>query len=144
TDCDDSPLVAVAKMHTLALDLGAWDGETPLPVIIHGYTAHFTPTSMYATDQAGIKVIAPYVEAQDAQGKWMRVVKDMGFPAALERTMIADLTGKLPPGARRIRMVTNLKIYWDAIRIDQTPEPKDVRVSEVPVANAALDFLGYP
>src|SRR5438046_282361 len=68
----------------------------------------------------------------------------MGVPAGLERTMIADLTGKLQPGTRRIRIVSNLKIYWDAIRIDQTPEPRNVRVSEVPLAKAALDFLGYP
>src|SRR6202158_2041181 len=58
--------------------------------------------------------------------------------------MVADLTGKLPPGPRRIRIVNNLKIYWDAIRIDQTPEPSEARVAEVPLANAALDFLGYP
>ena len=58
--------------------------------------------------------------------------------------MIADLSGKLPPGTRRIRIVTNLKIYWDAIRIDQTPDPKEIRVSEVPLAKASLDFLGYP
>jgi len=90
-------------------------------LIIDGYTDYFTATSMYAADQAGIKVIAPYVEAMEAQGKWVRVVDDMGFPAGLERTMIADLTGKLPPGTRRIRIVNNLKIYWDAIRIDQLP-----------------------
>jgi len=68
----------------------------------------------------------------------------MGFPAGLARTMVTDLTGKLPPGTRRIRIVNNLKIYWDAIRIDQTPDPKDVRVAEIPLASAALEFLGYP
>jgi hypothetical protein len=99
---------------------------------------------MYAADQAGIKVIAPYVEALNAQGKWVRVVDDMGFPAGLARTMVADLTGKLPAGTRRIRIVNNLKIYWDAIRIDQTPELRDIRVAEVPLVDAALDFLGYP
>src|SRR3981081_1099322 len=112
--------------------------------MIDGYTDYFTATSMYAADQAGIKVIAPYVEAQDAQGKWVRVVEDMGFPAGLERTMVADLTGKLPAGTRRIRIVNNLKIYWDAIRIDQTPDAQDVRVAQVPLAKAALDFVGYP
>jgi hypothetical protein len=99
---------------------------------------------MYAADQAGIKVIAPYVEAQDAHGQWVRVVDDMGFPAGLARIMVTDLTGKLPPGTRRIRIVTNLKIYWDAVRIDQTPILKNLRVSEVPLATAELAFLGYP
>ena len=50
----------------------------------------------------------------------------------------------MPPGTRRIRIVTNLKIYWDAIRIDQTLDPSDIRVSEVPLAKAKLAFLGYP
>jgi Flp pilus assembly protein TadD len=138
------PFAGFAKLHYLELDLGAWDANKPLRLILDGYTDYFTATSMYSADQAGIKVIAPYVEAQNAHGKWIRVVDDLGFPAGLARTMVADLTGKLPPGTRRIRIVNNLKIYWDAIRIDQTPEPKDVRVAEVPLASAELEFLGYP
>jgi Tfp pilus assembly protein PilF len=146
SDLEDMPFAGFAKLHWLELDLGTWDADAakPLRLIIDGYTDYFTATSMYAADQAGVKVIAPYVEALNAQGKWVRVVEDMGFPAGLERTMVADLTSKLPPGTRRIRIVNNLKIYWDAIRIDQTPEQPDVRVSEVPLADAALDFVGYP
>ena len=144
TEFDELPLAGFAKLHWLEFDLGQWDAAKPLRLLIDGYTDYFTATSMYAADQAGIKVIAPYVEAQDSAGKWVRVVEDMGFPAGLERTMVSDLTGKLPQGTRRIRIVTNLKIYWDAIRIDQTLDNSQVRVSEVPLANAALAFLGYP
>jgi Flp pilus assembly protein TadD len=141
---ENLPFTGFAKLHWLDLDLGAWDLHKPLRLILDGYTDYFTATSMYAADQAGIQVIAPYVEALDSQGKWIRVIDDMGFPAGLERTMIADLTGKLPADTRRIRIVTNLKIYWDAIRIDQTPEAQPARVTEVPLAHASLDFLGYP
>jgi Tfp pilus assembly protein PilF len=144
TDFEDLPFAGFAKLHWVELDLGAWDAKKPLRLIIDGYTDYFTATSMYAADQAGTKVIAPYLEALDAQGKWVRVVEDMGFPAGLERTMVADLTGKLPSGTRRIRIVNNLKIYWDAIRIDQTADVQDVRVAQVPLAKAALEFLGYP
>ena len=144
TDFAPEPFVGFAKLHWLELNLGDWDSTKPLRLILDGYTDYFTATSMYAADQAGIKVIAPYVEAQDAKGNWKRVVDDMGFPAGLERTMVADLTGKIPPGTRRIRIVNNLKIYWDAIRIDQTPDARDLRVSEVPLTNASLDFLGFP
>jgi len=144
TDFEGLPFAGFAKLHWLELDLGNWDAQKPLRLIIDGYTDYFTATSMYAADQAGIKVIAPYVEALDANGKWVRIIEDMGFPAGLERSMIADLTGKLPTGTKRIRIVTNLKIYWDAIRIDQAPDPGDIRISEVPLAKAALDFLGYP
>jgi Tfp pilus assembly protein PilF len=144
TDFESVPFVGFAKLHWLELNLGEWDSTKPLRLIMDGYTDYFTATSMYAADQAGIKVTAPYVEAQDAQGNWKRVIDDMGFPAGLERTMVADLTGKIPPGTRRIRIVNNLKIYWDAIRIDQTPDTSDVHVSEVPLAKAALEFLGFP
>jgi len=144
TDFEELPFAGVAKLHRIELDLGAWDAQKPLRLIIDGYTDYFTATSMYAADQAGIKVIPPYVEALDRQGKWVRVVEDMGFPAGLERTMVADLTGKLPAGTRRIRIANNLKIYWDAIRIDQTPDAPDVRVAQVSLAKAALDFVGYP
>jgi hypothetical protein len=144
TDFEDLPFAGFAKLHWIDLDLGTWDAKKPLRLIMDGYTDYFTATSMYAADQAGIKVIPPYLEAQDAQGRWVSVVEDLGFPAGLERTMVADLTGKLTPGTRRIRIVSNLKIYWDAIRIDQTLDPGGVRVSEVPLAKAALDFLGYP
>ena len=144
TDFEELPFAGFAKLHWIEVDLGAWDPQKPLRLIIDGYTDYFTATSMYAADQAGIKVIPPYVEALDAQGNWVRVVEDMGFPAGLERTMVADLTGKLPSSTRRIRIVNNLKIYWDAIRIDQTPDAPDVRVAQVPLARAALDFVGYP
>ncbi len=69
TDFDDMPFVGFAKLHWLELDLGAWDAQKPLRLIMDGYTDYFTATSMYAADQAGVKVIAPYVEAQDAHGK---------------------------------------------------------------------------
>jgi tetratricopeptide (TPR) repeat protein len=144
TDFEGLPFAGFAKLHWIELDLGEWDTAKPLRLLLDGYTDYFTATSMYAADQAGIKVIAPYVEAQDAQGKWVQVVEDMGFPAGLARTMVTDLTGKIPPRSRRIRIVTNLKIYWDSVRIDQTPEVKDVLVSEVPLATAELGFLGYP
>ncbi len=144
TSFEGLPFAGFAKLHYLELDLGTWDANKPLRLLLDGYTDYFTATSMYSADQAGIKVIAPYVEAQDTNGKWIRVVDDMGFPAGLARTMVTDLTGKLPPGTRRVRIVNNLKIYWDAIRIDQTPDAREVRVSEVPLAKASLDYLGYP
>lgn len=144
TDFPDVPFAGFAKPHWVELDLGSWDSAKPLRLLLDGYTDYFTATSMYAADQAGIKVIVPYVEAQDAQGNWVRVIEDMGFPAGLARTMVADLSGKIPPGTKRIRIVTNLKIYWDCIRFDQTPELHDLRVTEVPLTNAELAYLGYP
>jgi hypothetical protein len=67
----------------------------------------------------------------------------VGFPAGLERTIVVDLSGKLPAGARKIRLVTNLEIYWDQVLIDNNPEA-EARTAELPLATATLHFRGYP
>ena len=58
--------------------------------------------------------------------------------------MVADLTGKVPPGTSRIRIGTNLNIYWDQILVDQTPDVAGIEMHPVPLAEASLRFHGYP
>ena len=87
--------------------------------------------------------------------------------------MTADLTGKLPPGTRKIRITTNLQVYWDNILIDRTAQTaareipfdklragtrpagesaglrddadsKRVRLTPIPLVHADLEFHGYP
>ncbi len=111
-----------AKPHSLTLDLGEPYRGGPLWLLLHGEIEYFSANSMYAASQGGVQAISPYLEALDANGKWSRVVDDMGFPAGGPRTMTADLSGKLPPGTQKIRITTNLQIYWDRILIDRTPQ----------------------
>jgi hypothetical protein len=69
----------------------------------------------------------------------------MGFPAGLPRTIVVDLTGKLPPGVQRIRIRTNLQIYWDQILVDNGADASSsLHESELPLASASLAFRGYP
>jgi tetratricopeptide (TPR) repeat protein len=167
-----------AKPHSLTLDLGVPYRGGPLWLLMHGEVEYFSANSMYAASQAGVHAISPYVEALDAKGKWKRVIDDMGFPAGGPRTMTADLTGKLPAGTQKIRITTNLQVYWDSILIDRTPQdaPREipfdrlragsrpagenaglrddggkngdklqsVRLTQVPLAHADLEFHGYP
>jgi hypothetical protein len=58
--------------------------------------------------------------------------------------IVADLTGKLPEGTSRVRIVTNLQIYWDQILIDTSAQEQRFRATDVPLANATLRFVGYP
>jgi hypothetical protein len=133
-----------AKTHTLELDLGEPYGGGPLWLLMHGEIEYFSATSMFAAYQAGIEAVAPYVEAQDANGKWARVMDDMGFPAGGPRTITADLTDKLPQGTRRIRITTNLQIYWDSILINAAAQDQDSRLTSVPLARADLRYHGFP
>jgi len=134
--------------HSLELDLGEPYRGGPLWLLMHGEIEYFSATSMYAADQAGLHPFAPYVEAlvaeDDGKEKWLRVVDDLGFPAGGARTMTADLTGKLPPGTRRIRITTNLQIYWDNILISRTSQDQTARLTPVPLARADLNFHGFP
>ena len=130
--------------HTLTLDLGeAYKGGT-LRLLLNGYVEYFSATSLYAAHQAGLDPVSPYIEAQDASGKWVRVLNEMGFPAGLPRAMVADLSGKLPIGATRVRIGTNLQIYWDQILVDRTTNAAPMRMNEVPLASARMGFHGYP
>jgi tetratricopeptide (TPR) repeat protein len=133
-----------AKLHSLELDLGEPYHGGPLWLLLHGEVEYFSANSMYAASQAGVESISPYVEALDAKGKWIRVIDDMGFPAGAPRIMTADLTGKLPPGTQRIRISTNLQIYWNSILIDRTGQDQDVRLTPVPLDQADLRFHGFP
>ena len=164
-----------AKPHSLTLDLGEAYHGGPLWLLLHGEVEYFSANSMYAASQAGVEAISPYVEAlvpngKDENGQWKRVTNDMGFPAGGPRTMTADLTGKLPPGTRKVRITTNLQVYWDSILVDRTeqhaareiPRPagenaglrddasrgadgaQNPRVTSVPLVHADLEFHGYP
>jgi tetratricopeptide (TPR) repeat protein len=139
-----APYAGFAAMHGIELDLGAWDESKPLRLLLDGFTDYFSASSLYAAWQAGITAAPPFIEAQDDSGAWQMVVPDMGFPAGLSRTMVADLTGKLPHGTRFIRIKTNLRIYWDRIRIDNSADDVEFTQTEVPLAKANLAFRGYP
>ncbi len=138
------PFMGYAEPHSLDLDLGQGYDGGPLWLLMHGEIEYFSATSMYAASQAGLEAISPFVEALDADGKWVRVMDDLGFPAGGARTMTADLSGKLPRGTRQIRITTNLQIYWDSILIDRTAQAQPTRATSVPLAAADLDFHGFP
>jgi hypothetical protein len=137
------PYDGFANLHALTLDLGEVKHDAPLRLLMTGYVNYFSATSLYGAWQAGVKPISPYVEAQLPNGEWLRIKDDAGFPAGLERTIVVDLTGKLPVGARRIRLVTNLEIFWDQVLIDNHAEAES-RTTELPLALATLHFRGYP
>jgi tetratricopeptide (TPR) repeat protein len=137
------PYDGFANLHALTLDLGPLDAQSPLRLLMTGYINYFSATSLYGASQSGLKEIPPYVEAKLPDGTWQRIPGDAGFPAGLERTIVIDLTGKLPAGTHRVRLMTNLQIFWDQVLIDQSTTA-EARTTEAPLATATLRFRGYP
>ena len=101
TTCATSPICPLPALPTSTRSPSIWEQWTaasPLRLLLHGFIEYFSASSMYAAWQAGSAPMPPYVEAQLPDGSWKRVIDDMGFPAGLPRTIVVDLTGKLPPG----------------------------------------------
>jgi len=151
------PFKGFTRPHSLILDLGEPYRGGPLELVMHGEIEYFTATGMYAASQAGIVGVAPYVEAfvngrgpgappspSPGPGRWVRVLDDMGFPAGLPKTITVDLSGKVPEGTEKLRITTNLQIYWDSILVDRGGGNQDFKLREVPLTRASLEFHGYP
>jgi tetratricopeptide (TPR) repeat protein len=133
-----------ANLHRLVLDLGEAYRGGPLWLLLHGEVEYFSANSMYAASQAGVQAISPYIEVLHPNGNWTRVVDDMGFPAGGPRTMTADLTGRLPLGARKIRITTTLQIYWDNILIDRTVQKVEAAEGGTPLRQVQGRLSGQP
>jgi tetratricopeptide (TPR) repeat protein len=143
-DFEVLPFHGFTKTHSLELDLGAPYAGGPLTLLMHGVTEYYTATSVYAAHQAKVEAISPYIEAQNARGEWSKVIDDMGFPAGGPRMITATLTDKLPKGTQKIRITTNLQVYWDSILIDRAPQTGAVELHEIPLQSANLSFHGFP
>jgi hypothetical protein len=87
-------------------------------------------------------MIWPQIQVWDHE-RWIPVMP-IGLPSGVDKTVIVDLTGKLPPGADRVRIWTNLALYWDRIAVDTSAPPRDATVlHEAALRNARLRFHGF-
>ena len=82
------------------------------------------------------------------------MIGDLGFPSGKDKTVVIDLRGRFLTSDRRVRIRTNLMIYWDEafftlaasdVPLDGTAqEPTTgVRVTSLPPKAADLHFRGF-
>src|SRR5262249_54328045 len=83
-------------------------------LVIAGWTDYAYPESVYAATQAGLPTGNPTLERLGPDRKW-KSVGEIGFPAGLPRVMTKEVTGLLDGPSCRLRIRTNLKVYWDQI-----------------------------
>jgi tetratricopeptide (TPR) repeat protein len=81
------------------------------------------------------------VEALGPDGRWTVVAPDVGFPAGKNKTMLVDVS-KMPAGTTRLRLRTNLEIYWDFLAIAERTGA-DARLARLQPSRAELRFRGY-
>ncbi|MEO8076265.1 MAG: CRTAC1 family protein, partial [Acidobacteriota bacterium] len=129
-----------AAAHTLALDLG--EDAARAVLVMTGWTDYAFSSDNVAASQRGLTLHPPSLEVQDASGAWRTVVKDIGIPVGRPQTVVVDLRGKLG-GSRRVRIVTDMRIYWDQILVDTSGGGAPTRVSRLDPAAADLRSRGF-
>jgi hypothetical protein len=80
----------------------------------------------------------------DAGGVFREVRANLGFPSGKDKTVLVDLANVFPAtGPRRLRLATNLEIFWD--RLGWAAGRPDVRVAprRLDLQSADLRFRGY-
>ena len=63
--------------------------------------------------------MSPSLEVRDANGRWMTAIADLGFPSGKDKSLVIELAGKFPTRDHRVRIRTNLQIYWDQAIVEQ-------------------------
>jgi len=99
---------------------------------------------MNMAQNARYHVNSPSLQVIDKKGQWHTVIPDIGFPMGRDKMVVADLTGKfLTAGDRRVRIRTNMMIYWDNVFFSVGPDRAPVRLSDVTMTHAALGYRGF-
>ena len=56
----------------------------------------------------------PSLELRQADGSWRRLEGSIGFPNGKRKSLVIDLTDRLPAGRVTLRLATTMQIYWDS------------------------------
>ena len=138
----------IAQDHFVELDLGEEISvASPRWLMAYGWVYPTDSSINVAIAQGGHVVPRGLsLEAQDASGRWIVVAPDLGFPAGKNKTILIDLARVARAGvtgARRLRLRTNLEIYWDWIGSAEAVANPQVRTQRLHPSVAELRFRGF-
>ena len=86
-------------------------------LLLTGWTDYAFSSDNVAAHQAGLEMKLPSLQVQDATGAWQTVIEDLGIPVGRPQTLVVELAGRWRGPARRVRIVTSMRIYWDQARV---------------------------
>jgi hypothetical protein len=135
------PFRGYAAPHTLTLDLGTTD-DHPL-LLLTGWTDYAFSSDNLAASQAGLVLRPPALQAREANGAWRTIVPDIGIPVGRPQTVVVDLAGLMPAPASQLRIVTNMRVYWDRIAVASSVPPGGTSIARIDPAAARLRWRGF-
>ncbi|MGB2664034.1 MAG: ASPIC/UnbV domain-containing protein, partial [Candidatus Acidiferrum sp.] len=136
----------ITRDHYVEIDLGEDAPKSgPLYLIAQG-SIHDTESSLNVAITQGNRWRAHgmSVEVPDGHAGWVTAQANLGFPAGRKKTVLFDLTNIFRPGTpRRVRLRTNLEIYWDCIEWAQGKPEAEVKTQTLGSSVADLHYRGY-
>jgi Flp pilus assembly protein TadD len=136
------PIRGYAKDHELTLDPGP-TSSSHTRLLLTGWTDYAWSSDNLAASQSGKSLALPALQVKDKQGQWRTVIENVGIPVGRPQTVVADLTGKFLSASREVRIVTNMRIYWDQILVDTSAGNFPVRMTRLDPAVADLRWRGF-
>ena len=129
-----------AVEHELRLDVG--EGADPV-LLATGWTDYAFSGDNLAAFQRGMRLMPPALDVRSPSGGWRRVLQNVGIPVGRPQTVVIDLGGKLRAGEREVRLVTNMRIYWDQVLVTRTGGQSPITVTRIDPAIADLRWRGF-
>jgi tetratricopeptide (TPR) repeat protein len=131
-----------AEEHSLTLDLGSASGPR-MALLLTAWTDYAFSSDNVAAHQAGLSMKPPSLQVKNSRGRWKTVIEDIGIPVGRPQTVTVDLTGKFLSNSREVRLVTNMRIYWDRILVDTSSGTAPVRKTRLDPSKAELRRRGF-
>jgi hypothetical protein len=131
----------IAEEHLVEFSLGSHVNADRLTLIANGWIYPTDSSINVAIGQGGVvKPGGLMLEAMNGHGRWVIVDRDLGFPAGKNKTMLIDLSAV--KHAQRLRLRTNLEIYWDSLTLAQEVNAP-LKIQRLDVSEADLRYRGY-
>ena len=134
----------VVDPHAIVLDLGDVSNDTPLTLFLGGWIFP-TDTSINVAlfQNPAINPRFPSVAVKDKTGEWKTVIDMIGLPAGKNKTITVDLTGKFLSEDRRVRIETDMQIYWDTAFFTVGTQTVPMEVTTLNPDSADLHYRGF-
>jgi len=134
----------LTEMKDLIIDLGAKAHTDSLFLFLQGWIFPTDASINYSISQnQNYKPVAPYLQVLNKNGEWQTVIESIGFPMGKDKTVVVDLTNKFLTNDRKVKISTNMQIYWDHIFFSECAPGSPVRMTDLTLKNADLHFRGY-
>jgi Tfp pilus assembly protein PilF len=136
----------VTRDHYVEVDLGPdLPANGPVWLIATGWLHPSDSSLNIAMGQGHHDAPRPLsLEVPDGHGGWRIAKSNLGFPAGRNKTCLIDLTGLFPTGStHKLRLRTNLEVYWDAIEWAAGAPTTPLRITQLAPVTADLHYRGY-